>query len=69
MFQIEDRIFTEWRLRIYGVSIAAAYTVILIWEILFNGRSVIDRAGNPACIDFCTEWVSGKFAISNVLSS
>src|SRR5262249_33235476 len=27
--------------------------------------SVVDAAGNPACVDFCTIWVSGKFAISS----
>jgi arabinofuranan 3-O-arabinosyltransferase len=64
MIEAEDRIFTEWRIRTYGMGVAAAYAVALAWQIL-GGRSVIDAAGNPACIDFCTIWVSGNFAVSS----
>jgi len=64
MLYAEDRIFTEWRIRLYGLGVAAAYAAALAWELL-GGRSVIDAAGNPACIDFCTIWVSGNFAISS----
>jgi arabinofuranan 3-O-arabinosyltransferase len=64
MLDAEDRLFTEWRLRLYGVSIGVLYVVLLAWELL-HGRSVIDAAGNPACIDFCTIWVSGNFAVSS----
>jgi hypothetical protein len=64
MLYAEDRIFTEWRIRLYGLGVATAYAAALAWELL-GGRSVIDAAGNPACIDFCTIWVSGNFAISS----
>jgi hypothetical protein len=60
---IEDRIFTERRLRFYGKGVIFAYVVSLAWVIL-HGRSVIDATGAPSCIDFCTIWVSGKFAAS-----
>jgi arabinofuranan 3-O-arabinosyltransferase len=60
----EDRIFTEWRVRLYAVSVAVAIAVIAVWEFL-HGRSVIDPTGRPVCIDFCTIWVSGNFAASS----
>jgi arabinofuranan 3-O-arabinosyltransferase len=61
---LEDRIFTEWRIRLYALSIAGLYSVLLAWEILLNGRSVINNMGKPRCIDFCYMWVSGKIAVS-----
>jgi hypothetical protein len=64
MLYAEDRIFTEWRIRLYGLGVATAYAAALAWELL-GGRSVIDAAGNPACVDFCTIWVSGNFAMSS----
>ncbi len=59
----ENRVFTERRLRFYGTGIALASAAVAAWKI-FRGASVIDAAGKPACIDFCTTWVSGRFAVS-----
>lgn len=61
IFEIEDRLFTEWRVRLYVFGIASACTAALTWEI-FRGRSIVDSSGRPACIDFCFIWVAGKFA-------
>jgi arabinofuranan 3-O-arabinosyltransferase len=59
----ENRAFTERRVRFYGIGIALASAWVVALKI-FHGASVIGVTGKPACIDFCTTWVSGKFAIS-----
>lgn len=64
LLEIEDRLFTERRIRLYGASIAVTYAALLAWEV-FRGRSVLDPAGRPACIDFCSFWISGNFATSS----
>jgi hypothetical protein len=58
--QLEDRIFTEWRLRGYG-SIVIFTSLFLGW-ILFEGRWPILADGRPYCVDFGLFWLSGKFA-------
>jgi arabinofuranan 3-O-arabinosyltransferase len=60
---LEDRLFSEPRLRFYATGIAAALAGVAAWKI-GHGASVVDAAGRPACIDFCTTWVSGRFAAS-----
>jgi hypothetical protein len=64
LFNIEDEIFTEQRLRLYGSGLLVAYGLALIWA-LFQGRFLIDQNGMPACIDFSWMWASGKFAASS----
>jgi arabinofuranan 3-O-arabinosyltransferase len=59
----EDQVFAEWRLRFYGTGIALASAAVTVWKML-RGASVIDATGKPSCIDFCTTWVSGRFAVS-----
>ena len=59
--EIEDRIFTEQRLRVYGCSLAATWAVIVGW--LLAGDWVISSAGKLGSIDFCWIWLSGKLAV------
>jgi arabinofuranan 3-O-arabinosyltransferase len=64
--RLEDRIFTEGRLLFCGAGIAIGYAALLAWKIGY-GKSVIGPGGHPSCaIDFCTIWVSGKFAAASV---
>jgi hypothetical protein len=63
LLDIEDRIFTERRLRRYGWGVVVAYCIGLayrafahLWPILANGHS--------RCIDFGWMWLSGKFAVA-----
>jgi hypothetical protein len=64
MFGAEDRLFTKRRIRLYAVSVAVAIAAVSAWEFL-HGRSVIDPAGKPVCIDFCAIWVTRNFASSS----
>jgi hypothetical protein len=52
-------------LQFCGIGIAAGYALLLAYNIA-QGKSIIDSAGHPACIDFCTIWVSGKFAAGSM---
>jgi len=61
---IEDRLFTEWRLTLYGSGVAIVYVVVLA-SLLFKGLWVILADGNIAKIDFGYIWVSGKLARSS----
>jgi hypothetical protein len=61
MCKIEDRLFTEFRLRVYGSLVLSAIVLSMCilahrWPLLANG--------NPNCIDFGWMWLSGKFAIA-----
>lgn len=66
LLAIEDRIFTERRLRLYatGVVVGSAIAVILCWA-SWRGASVIRPDGTLGSIDFCLLWISGKFAATN----
>jgi arabinofuranan 3-O-arabinosyltransferase len=61
--QIEDRIFTEPNLQLYGFGTAWAWAVFALWSLL--GGSIMGGDGLLRSIDFCWIWVSGKFAVSN----
>jgi Glycosyltransferase family 87 len=62
-FARENGIFTARRIRLYAFGMLFASTFALAWQI-GHGRSVFDAAGRPVCIDFCTTWLSGRFAAS-----
>lgn len=61
--QIEDRIFTERRIRFYGSGVAVAYSLSLAWR-LVHGQWVILPDGRLRCVDFGWMWLSGRFAVS-----
>ena len=63
MVEIEDRIFTERRIRFYGCGVAVAYALSLAWR-LVHGQWVILPDGRLRCIDFGWMWLSGRFAVS-----
>ena len=56
---IEDRIFTEPRIRVYACVLAVAWAFIVGW--LLSG-GWITRSCN---IDFCWEWVTGVLAVKD----
>jgi hypothetical protein len=61
--EVEDRIFAERRIRFYGLGVAVAYALSLVWR-LVHGQWVILPDGRLRCIDFGWMWLSGKFAVS-----
>ena len=63
LLQIEDRIFTERRLRFYGTGVAVAYALSLAWR-LVNNQWIILSDGRPRCVDFGWMWLSGKLAVA-----
>ena len=67
LLQIEDKIFTEERLRLYGLGGFLIFVVLLTWKVFFiDGRLIwpILPNGYPRCIDFGFFWLSGKLAIA-----
>jgi arabinofuranan 3-O-arabinosyltransferase len=67
LFNIEDRIFTEHNLRVYGsgMLIAVVVALILLWWGKVRGYGVVSHDGTLGTIDFCWMWVSSKFAASS----
>jgi arabinofuranan 3-O-arabinosyltransferase len=63
LIRIEDRIFTEWRLRFYGMGVVVAYAISLAWR-AFKHEWVILPGGGARAIDFGWMWLSGKLAAS-----
>ena len=63
-WSIENRLFTEWRLIMYGSGVAVLYFVILA-SLLFKGQWVISSSGKIASIDFGHIWISGNLAQSS----
>ena len=63
LLAIEERVFTERRLRLYGIGLVVALTIatILCWA-SYCGAFVIRPDGKFGSIDFCLIWASGKFA-------
>jgi Glycosyltransferase family 87 len=61
--EVEDGIFTERRIRFYGLGVAVAYALSLAWR-LVHGQWVILPDGRLRCIDFGWMWLSGKFTVS-----
>ncbi len=62
-WRIEDRIFTERRVKFYGVGVTVAYGLSLAWR-LVHGQWVILPDGRLRCVDFGWMWLSSKFALS-----
>jgi hypothetical protein len=64
--RLEDRVFTERRLRFYGTGVVVGLiiTVILCWARPL-GHWLIGPGGKLGSIDFCWIWASGKFAVSS----
>jgi arabinofuranan 3-O-arabinosyltransferase len=60
---LEDRVFTEERLRFYGIGVVIGLiiTFILCWAWPL-GQWLVNPDGKLGSIDFCWIWVSGKFA-------
>jgi hypothetical protein len=63
LLEIEDRIFTEPNLKLYGFGVAWAWALFVGW--LMVGGWIIGHDGMLRSIDFCWIWVSGKFAVSS----
>jgi hypothetical protein len=61
--KIEDRIFTERRIRFYGAGVAVAYALSLAWR-LAKGQWILLPDGRPRCIDFGWMWLNGHIAVS-----
>jgi arabinofuranan 3-O-arabinosyltransferase len=67
LFNIEERVFTERNLRLYGsgVVIAVGIALTLLWWEKGRGDWVVNRNGTIGSIDFCWLWVSSKIAASS----
>jgi hypothetical protein len=61
--KLEDRIFTERRVRLYATGVAVAYALSLVWR-LVHGQWVFLPDGRLRCVDFGWMWLSAKFAVS-----
>ena len=61
--EIEDMIFTEQRVRFYGLGVIVAYALSFAWRTLQHQWFVFPD-GNMRCIDFGWMWLSGKLAAS-----
>jgi hypothetical protein len=66
LLDIEDQIFTDRRLRLYGTGVAVAYVLSLAWR-LIHGQWIILSDGRLRCVDFGWMWLSGKFAASGIV--
>src|ERR1700751_5714744 len=66
LLALEDRIFAERRLLIYGSGVLIAYAlgVLVSWR-RYRGVWAVLPDGSLSNIDFCWIWVSGKFAASS----
>jgi arabinofuranan 3-O-arabinosyltransferase len=62
-WRIENRIFTERRIRFYALGVAVAYALSLAWR-LGHGQWVILPDGRLRCVDFGWMWLSGRFTVS-----
>lgn len=58
---IERRIFTERRIRLFGAAVLTANIMVLAWALL-RGQSAMTRDGGPSSIDFLQFYVMGGFA-------
>lgn len=67
LFDIENKAFTERRLRLYGWGVVVAFVIVLAWEAFKHQWPVLSN-GNPTCIDFGWIWKSGELAASGDLA-
>jgi hypothetical protein len=61
---IEDRIFTERRLRLAGVGVAEVWLLILGWLFFLSGW-LVRPGGKLSCLEFGWIWLTGRFAASS----
>ena len=62
LLRIEDRFFTELRLKICAAAAGGAYVIGLAW-LLLNGRWIVLADGRLQSIDFSYVWLSGRLAV------
>lgn len=62
LIKIEDRIFTNQRLLVYGSIVAVSYAIGLGWMMFRNGWFF--GSESKPCMDFSWMWVSGTFVFS-----
>ena len=60
--KVEDRIFTERRVRFYATGVAVAYALSLAWR-LVHGQWIYLSDGKLRFTDFGWIWLSGQFAV------
>jgi alpha-1,2-mannosyltransferase len=58
---IEDRIFTERRIRFYGTGVIFVYILAIMWR-FGHGQWIFLSDGSLRCTDFGWMWLSGKSA-------
>jgi hypothetical protein len=63
LVEIEDRIFTERRVRFYGTGVVVAYVISLAWR-YFHGQWIFLSDGRLRCVDFGWMWLSGRFSVA-----
>jgi arabinofuranan 3-O-arabinosyltransferase len=59
--QIEDRIFTGWRLRLYGSGAVFIFVFLMTCAVIRHLWPFLP-SGTPRCIDFGSIWLDGKLA-------
>jgi hypothetical protein len=69
LLQIEDKIFTEERVRLYGLGGFLIFAFLFVWKVFVNMPSIgegwpILPNGYPKCIDFGFFWLTGKLAVA-----
>ena len=67
--QIEEAIFTDQRLRLWGPGGIFVLVFAIIWIAFFEGGGWPYLSnGTPKCIDFGWMWLSAKFAVTGELA-
>jgi len=69
LLQIEDKIFTEERLRLFGLGGFFIFAFLFMWKVFVDMPSIgeawpILSNGYPKCIDFGFFWLTGKLAVA-----
>jgi arabinofuranan 3-O-arabinosyltransferase len=69
LLQIEDKIFTELRLSLWGWGAIFTFGFLMVWKVFYMLASIgqswpILPNGYPRCIDFGFFWLSGKLAVA-----
>ena len=62
--QVEDKIFTESRLRLYGCGGIFIFVFLILWSVFVRHQWPMLPNGYPRCIDFGFFWLSGKLAVA-----
>jgi hypothetical protein len=64
LLELEDRIFTDRRLRFYGYGVVVAWAIYISWLYFQDGWIIGYSDRRLGSLDFCWIWVTGKFATS-----